>query len=231
MLRMPRYLVGVSVGIWSISLVACASAGLPSPGECRSDLPPHELSLTESVDSASLQSDLEKSWEPVEGLVLGWVRYDSVGSLDGVGLRTASLTEPAQDRIGTLLRSSANHDGPRSVTINLFVGDERGPAVRRVARLRSCRPEVLNKDHLARRINEVGRQLGLQTRSSVTMRVEVKEDGSIGEVRVSQSSGNQPFDLAVADVVRSAAVSPGVIEGIPVRVWIQLPFIFSHPGR
>ena len=212
-------------------LGGCASAGVGSSEGCRSDLPPHEDPMTELVDSAALQQSAEGLWPEVDGLVLASVSYDSLGVIDTVIVRTESMSDAARERLEEALLASARGSSGPDETVDLFIGDGDGPAVRRVAGFRACRPRLLNGAVLTGMLQRGARPLGIQERRVVVLLALVLRDGTVGEVRVAESSGDHRLDSTAAETMRLGTFSPAMIEGLRYRVWIQVPLTYTPPGN
>ena len=108
----------------------------------------------------------------------------------------------------------------------MFIGDENGPGVRRVAQFAACRPSLLRSSEIARRIKAEADGFGLREQHIVVLRMFVQADGSVGEVRINQSSGNSDVDLAAARVFRTASLEPARRGCLTVPVSMQLPVTF-----
>jgi len=223
---------GISTGFgFFLLLSSCATGGVGGAQACRSDLTPHDRSLNELADSAALQERLESIWEPVNGLVLGWIRFDSTGAKDTVGIRTESLSETQRNEVRRALSFVVLSSPGRKDGTNIFLGDEDGPAVRRLARVQACKPEILNRETLSRAIEEEGRRLDIRDRREVILNALVLPDGAVGEVQVHRSSGDPQIDFLAVRAFRSAEFSPALIEGIRVQVWTQFPVVFRPRSR
>jgi len=212
---------------FGLFLSSCATGGSGRGGSCRSDLARHPSSLNELVDSAALQSHLESIWEPVEGLVLGRIRIDSTGAMDGVTLRTESVSESQRERLVQAVSSAALDSPGRRDGTYLFLGDEGGPAVRWLARVQACVPELRNREMLSREIEEAAGQFGISERREVLLRAEVLVSGAVGDVEVQRSSGDSRIDMVAVRLFRTARYTPAMIEGIRVKVWVQFPVVFN----
>ena len=199
--------------------------------ECRSILAPHPSPLAELLDSTSLQREVTDLWDSETGLVLAEVPFSSPGAQDSVWVLSASLTGGQGARLQEILERAAPEGGGPEETLYLFIGDENGPGVRRVRRFAACRPSLLRSPQIARRIQTESAGLGLREQHIVVLRMFVQADGSVGEVRINQSSGNSDVDLAAARVFRTASFEPARIEGLIVPVWIQLPVTFIPSRR
>lgn len=130
-------------------------------------------------------------------------------------------------RVEQALDSNVVKSPGRKTGTNIFLGDENGPAVRRLARVQACRPEISNRKALSREVERAGRRLGIRKRREVILMALVLPDGTVGEVKADRSSGNHQMDRMPTTVLRSAEFSPPVIEGIRVQVWIRFPVVFA----
>ena len=61
---------------------------------------------------------------------------------------------------------------------------------------------------------------------TVTLAVQVLENGRIGEVRVEQSSGFPKLDEAAVRQAARWKLKPGTRDGVPVVMWKQIPITF-----
>ena len=75
---------------------------------------------------------------------------------------------------------------------------------------------------------ELQRRAGVEGRSVLQFVVET--DGTVGELQVIRSSGNDGLDRAALAAVREARFRPGRQDGEPVRVRFALPVTFRLPG-
>lgn len=226
---MSRYFCFSLLPFSYLLLAACATTGLGASDSCRSALAPHEESLNELVDSASLQQSAADLLGAVDGLVLGWIQYDSLGALSRTGVRTESLTEVERNELEIALSATARPSAAPGTRASLFIGDRGFIAVRRVARFQACRPVIRNQEGLSEELEREGRRLGLSRRREVVLRFLVLEDGIVGEVRIQRSSGDHQFDVAASNVLKKTRFTPARIEGIRVQVWTQLPLAYANP--
>lgn len=52
----------------------------------------------------------------------------------------------------------------------------------------------------------------------------VRENGSVGDIRLQSSSGDPQRDKAALSVVRGWQFVPKVVDGTPVADWVEVPF-------
>ena len=208
----------------------CAS-GSGGSGACRTDLAPSEAALTGVLDSAALQTRIAESWPPQSGRVVARVGGRTDGAADTARVWAATLDDQQRAEIRDALASSAAHG--REEVVSLFIGDEAGPAVRRVDGLRTCAPSIINRVVLAERISIEADGLNIPGPMTVRVLVFVQRTGIVEEVRIDESSGDTSVDLAAARVFRGVTFSPAQMEGIPVPVWAAFPVNFSprRPGQ
>jgi protein TonB len=64
----------------------------------------------------------------------------------------------------------------------------------------------------------------------VWLRIEIREDGSVGEVSVDETSGHEILDRAAVDAVRTWHFTPAMEDGRPVRSEPRQPIVFSLHG-
>ena len=209
-------------------LGSCATSGSQGVAGCRSDLAPHERSLTEVMDSASLQRELEESWTPVDGLVLATVRFDSLGAVRAASVLTASLPDSSQVVLQSLLMASAVPAGPPGEMSNLFIGDPSGPSVRRVSRFRACAPEMSGgraaRAEIQRSMSGFCRQIGLREGASAEVMGLVDPSGRVADARISTSSGSIQFDMEAVRLLGTIPFVPRRVEDIPLETWVTVPF-------
>ncbi|MEO0098662.1 MAG: energy transducer TonB [candidate division WOR-3 bacterium] len=72
---------------------------------------------------------------------------------------------------------------------------------------------------------ERARQAGIE--GQVVVKVLLDIDGSVMEVELLKSSGNEALDEAALNAARQAKFTPAKQREIPVRVWVSIPFNFS----
>lgn len=58
----------------------------------------------------------------------------------------------------------------------------------------------------------------------------MREDGSVGDVRVVTSSGDAQLDRVAIATVRRWQFVPKIVEGRPVADWLEVPFEWE-PAR
>ena len=71
---------------------------------------------------------------------------------------------------------------------------------------------------------ELGRLAGVQ--GTVILWVLINKDGTVGDVKVSQSMGMESFDESAIKAVRSVKWKPAKQRDLPVKVWISVPIRF-----
>ena len=71
---------------------------------------------------------------------------------------------------------------------------------------------------------EMVRSAGIEGSAVVEALLDV--DGSVMEVRILKSAGNQMLDAAASDAARKARFTPAKQRDKPVRVWISIPYRF-----
>ena len=213
-------LITASVG------TACASAGgAPSGSSCTSDLARHERSLDEVVDSVALVRGLAGLWRPQGSLAFAYLPFDSAGRPDSASV-IASIPEGERDALGRVILRHARSGALTAERVDLFIGDDQGLAPRRVRELRTCPPEILNRDIVARMLVQEASRLDILATTVVRLYALVEEDGSVGEVRIDRGSSNFDVDAAAVGVIRRTVFEPGRVEGIPTPVWASFPVTF-----
>jgi protein TonB len=71
----------------------------------------------------------------------------------------------------------------------------------------------------------IARRLGAQ--GVVTLRVQVREDGSVATIELAQSSGFAVLDDSAIRTVRDSwHFVPGRLDGTPVVSWVEVPIRF-----
>lgn len=210
-----------------LSAAACASPGTPGTGSaCVSDRAPHDASIEEVVDSAALAVGLEQFWQGGAGLTLSIVSYDSLG-VPRASAMSATHSNDEREGIAELVKTHSIADGEPGSAFHLVLGDSRGPAPYRARRLRSCAPEMLNREFIAERLQEESRRLGTPINVQSLVAVEVGRDGGIADVRLMRGSGNIQADQVALRVARETTWRPAMWEGIPISgVWGQFPVTF-----
>ncbi len=208
---------------------ACAAGSGGSSG-CSASLSPSPNSLAEVLDSAALQGRIAEVWPAHSGRVVARVGGRSEGVADSARVWAATLDDQQRAQVRAALMSSEAHGGEEVVSV--FVGDEDGPALRRVDRLRGCAPSMIHRDALTERISIEAQGLDIRSPMTVRVLVFVERTGIVEEVRIDESSGDRAVDLAAARVFRGITFRPAQMAGIPVPVWAAFPVNFSprRPG-
>lgn len=228
-LRTTVFRLGVSATA-ALAGVACASSGSAGgPDRCRSDLSPHRQSLSEVLDSAALQAGLTGLWTEDTGLVLASVQYDSLAAYDTTRVWSESLSEGSRSEIEAVVERLVPAEFGDGEPISLFLGDETGPAVRRVGRFAICPPSMKKQRDFLVRLSKKVYGLGLDRARLICTYVLVEPNGRAGDMRIHKSSGRRDTDVAVLEVLETAEFSPGTLEGMTVGVWISLPITLT-PG-
>jgi TonB family protein len=192
-----------------------------------SDLVRDSRSLNEVLDSAALSRELEGLWTPSAGLTLATVIYDSVGVLDSTRIEARSATADIRSRWGaTVTRHAAATGDPRQ-GVYVVLGDEAGPALRRVPEFRVCAPAMEDFNALRRELRRQAPSPFPPGGGTVQVMVHVDERGQVDEVRIQEGSMNAEVDSAAARAMRTASFSPAQVEGLPFDVWVTLPVTFQ----
>jgi TonB family protein len=208
-------------------LVGCASTGPSTADGCRSDLHPYPGSLVAFVDSATLQYSIADRWVEGQGLTIASLSFDSDGVSDHAVVSSKGLPAETKTWMEETLRANSIPQGSGPHEVNLVLGDSAGARVWRVRQFQKCKPEFINRDEVGELIEAEGQALSLRERRKVTMQLFIDEDGTVGKVRLGESSGDARVDMAAGRVFRRARFSPARIEEIPVSVWISLDMTFK----
>lgn len=83
-------------------------------------------------------------------------------------------------------------------------------------------PEIIHKEKPE--YPRLARQAQLE--GTVTLRVLVKEDGSVGDALIQKSSGVTSLDDAALKAVYDCKFRPAIQNGRPVKVWVSFPYEF-----
>ena len=224
-------LPSLSFAVAVLTTAACASSsGGPTASTCTSDLSPDARSLTDVVDSVGLSVALRELWDPSAGLTLAVITYDSTGSVDSTTVLSASLPAEAKDQLAAGIRQYSRV-GQIAERVNLLIGDDAGPSLRRVREFRACPPEMLDREGLERVMEREAATLSLTGTSIVRLRALIGLDGRVEEVRIERGSSNVEVDAAAVRVMRSASFRPARVGGIPTRVWVNFPVTFRAVRR
>lgn len=225
--------------VWG-SVCCLAAAGVASgcastagrSADCQSELAQHEFSLSQVVDSGGLQAALEEQWIEETPLALASLQYDSLGDRSLVRVWAETMPEDAKAALESAVEASSSLTHGANQGVFLFLGNQDGPAVRRVGQFRTCPPRILRQTELASRVQAEAQGLRLARRVQTYVDALVRPDGSVSEVRVAESSGILDADLAAARVMRTATFRPALLEGMRVQVWTRVPITFiPRPGR
>ena len=68
--------------------------------------------------------------------------------------------------------------------------------------------------------------LRLKEQGTVLLEVEIKSDGSIGEIKILQHPGHERLVNAAIDAIRKARIEPAVEDGRPIASTVRVPFNF-----
>jgi TonB family protein len=68
------------------------------------------------------------------------------------------------------------------------------------------------------------RRLGEQ--GTVLLEVEIKSDGSIGEIKILQHPGHERLVNAAIDAIKKARIDPAIEDGKPIASMVRVPFNF-----
>jgi protein TonB len=71
----------------------------------------------------------------------------------------------------------------------------------------------------------VARQNGWE--GAVTLRLELRADGTVGEVQVARSSGHTVLDTAAQEAAKTWKHAPETQDGTPVTRWAELTLTFQ----
>ena len=223
----------LEIGLASTAVVACASAGVGSPSNCRSDSWRSGGPIAEVLDSASLTKQLHNGSTQWSGLVIATLAYDSLGALDDVSVQSRDAPEAVRRTLEEDLRSDARPRAKENSRVYLVLSDEGGVRPRRVDRFRACLPVIRDRSRLAALLEREAVALHVNRRVTVGVLAHVLEDGAVNETRVDRSSGDRAIDLGASRVLRQAMFVPAMVEGIPVAVWASFPinFLPARSGR
>jgi len=72
---------------------------------------------------------------------------------------------------------------------------------------------------------EEARQQGWE--GTVTLALELRADGTVGEVQVARSSGHEVLDTAAQETAKTWKHAPGTQEGGPVTRWAEINLTFT----
>jgi TonB family protein len=210
-------------------LTGCATAG-DGDSDCRSELRPHAVAMADVLDSVSLQGRLARIWTREFGTVLGLISYDSAGALEAASVLGRAPPPGNGERLDSILSEVAAPTLAPNESIELFIGDASGPRAYRVMGFRACPPTVLNRDSVRQQLARAGRDLRLTGPRRVVLDVFVRSDGSVGEIRVAESSGSVAIDQAASEVFRAAEYVPQRVEGIDLSTWTRIPVTLAPPA-
>ncbi|MEX2283027.1 MAG: TonB family protein [Gemmatimonadota bacterium] len=90
-------------------------------------------------------------------------------------------------------------------------------------------PRLLNRSEVLRLLERfyppMLMQAGIAGTSIVWLRID--EEGRVIETRIKQGSGQAAFDKAALEVANKARFSPAYNRDLKVKVWVELPVVFS----
>jgi TonB family protein len=185
------------------------------------------------LDSVSFGRYLNTLWEPSAGLTVAAFRYDSVGAVDTAFVHSEAMTPSTKQRLTNSLAEFARPGGEARESVSLFLGDDAGPALRRVSELRTCEPELINERAVADMLLSEAR--GLLERNLLPdfgrrvtfLWMMVEPEGHVSQIRVHESAGRVEVDEAAVRIMRNARFNPARVEGIVIPAWVQIPIRFQ----
>lgn len=137
-----------------------------------------------------------------------------------VGVQACGLESPVRSGVGG--DEAVRVDVPLATADRVTVVD---PSVTpfTVAPVLSNEQEVIDALDLHYPANLREMQIG----GTVQMYAYVLEDGTVSDVRIDESSGNQAIDDAAIQVSMVLEYTPATLDGQPVPVWINVPITFT----
>lgn len=87
----------------------------------------------------------------------------------------------------------------------------------------TSKPTILNQ--ALPEYPEVAKQAGIEGRAVI--QITVLEDGSVGDAKVLQSSGNDALDQSAIMAAKAFKFSPGKVDDRAVKTHLAIPFQFS----
>ncbi len=72
---------------------------------------------------------------------------------------------------------------------------------------------------------DLSRRLG--EKGTVTLEILVKADGTVGEVKIKESSGYARLDKAAVNAIKRWRFVPASQAGVPIDYWYEIPFEFG----
>lgn len=186
-------------------------------------LVPDAAGVGELVDSAALQAGLEGIWRSGTKLAVASLSWDSLGVPGEPLLGVADLAAPEVESLAAVVKGAMRAGRPSGSRGYLVLGEDGAVGIRRVARLGMCAPMLLNREEMVRRVSEAAGRVGVARYEMVRLYAWVQTDGTVGEVRIEESSGDARVDLAAARVLKEARFDPGRVQGAPVPVWVSFP--------
>ncbi|MDT8340607.1 MAG: energy transducer TonB [Longimicrobiales bacterium] len=200
------------------SLLLSAAPG-PTDRSCnipRSDLLPAD----ELVDSAAVMTalrDIESS------TVLLSIGFDGFGAPEFVRVLEAEGEQAEQLAEIARRESRQQPDEPRERTWRLKL--ESGPDARiRAGYTEVCSPVLLNPDAISRALS-ASRVRGT---GQVVAQYQVGPDGRVLASRVARTSGDRTMDRVALEVGEELRFMPGLLDGIPSILWVQIPINFGR---
>lgn len=179
--------------------------------------------MGEIADSSALQIAVERHWQPGTELAVATLRWDSAGVLAEPRVLSTDLSPAALASMTGALTEAVRERSVAGSAAYLVLGEGGVPGVRRVARLGMCAPLFLNREEMTRAVQAAVRGMSVPRMERIRLLVKVMPDGSAGEIRIDEGTGDAGMDMAAARVFRGAHFDPARIQGIPVEVWAAFP--------
>lgn len=152
-------------------------------------------------------------WTPLQATLLVLLAL-------AVGVQACGLESP--------MRSGAGQDDPVRTDVVLATAD-RVSVVDAEATPYSVAPVLSNADEVieALDLHYPAHLREMTIGGTVQIYAYVLEDGSVSDVRIDESSGNQAIDDAALQVSFVLEYEPATRDGEPVPVWIKVPITFT----
>lgn len=133
-----------------------------------------------------------------------------------------TAVEPFPDRTPTL--PGRPEPGPTAGPVGTRIGDPSGGFV-----AVTVLPKLLNRDDVQRTMTRLYPALLLQAGIGGTTIVWLRldEEGRVTDTQIKQGSGQRALDEAALEVGKRARFSPAYNGDARVRIWIELPVVFS----
>jgi TonB family protein len=185
-------------------------------------------------DAAALNLELPRGVPPLFS-----IRFDSTGAVQTVRAMFDRIPPAYADPVVAAIRARLKPQPATGSMVYTYVRVTTGPRARvDRPRLHEHQPQLFNRGEVAQLLSWAAERHAPRLRTTglpsytVQVRFRVLTDGSADAegADVMRSSGDAGLDQEALAVIARMRFRPATVEGIPVRVWVQVPITFDAMG-